>query len=419
MDDKPLRPAQNPLRKVKLRTPARQYERTTAFKLEPAFCDALIERLEEVRNGENYQLRGVFSSWPQFSKREVFGAETIPDRKQLETLIEQGFWASLQREESRLLKFNVYYAKSSGATQDVKFLDSKPYDVATLTKLAPAVSNQIFGIGVYSSEKGELRVWGLTTSSGLRIVVIDPGKLIVKFLFTTVAAVSGDQTLLIRRPTLPFGGSLFWDRVFTASDDYPSWLNPKIRVIQIILSLMREFHHGGTLVIIPQGSQVGLHGPFGCEVPSLALADTLKELDVTSLGSGSKAVEIRTLEDYRDNIARAVAALTCIDGATILTPDLEILGFGVKFEFNSESSSQILVLESDSMNEKGLKQVSLNEIGGMRHQSAAQFVKAHHDAIAFVASQDGNVTAFVWEEWGDQKQHSSLVAYTRLELTMF
>ena len=55
----------------------------------------------------------------------------------------------------------------------------------------------------------------------------------------------------------------------------------------------------------------------------------------------------------------------------------------------------------------------------MRHQSAARFLQANHDAIAFVASQDGTVTAFVWEEWGDSDQYSSLVAYTRLELTMF
>jgi len=418
MDKPPVRDA-SPLRKIKLSTPVRPYDQATAFRLDSAFFAALRDRLEEVRKQENDRLRGLFTGWLQNAAREVFNTRTVPDLKQLQKLIEEAFWASLQREEGRLLKFAVYYSSPTDSAQDLKFSHSKSYDVGTLTKLAPAVSNQIFGIGVYPSEAGELRVWGLTAGSGLRIGVIDPGKLIVRFLFTAVAAVSGDKTLLMRHSTLPFVGSVFWDRLFGTNDDYSSWLNPKIRVIQIILSLMREFNHGGTLVIVPQGSQIDFDGAYLCDGPSSALADTLKELDVLRVGTGPKPIEIRTLEDYKDNVARAVAALTCVDGATILTSALEVLGFGIKFKFDSEDSSQSSILLSDSVDESGVKQIQLNEIGGMRHQSAAQFVQLHHDAIAFVASQDGNVTAFAWEEWGNQKQYSSVVAYTRLELTMF
>jgi hypothetical protein len=52
-------------------------------------------------------------------------------------------------------------------------------------------------------------------------------------------------------------------------------------------------------------------------------------------------------------------------------------------------------------------------------RSSAQFIVENHDAVAFVVSQDGDVTAFVWEEWGENKQYASLVAYTHLDLTMF
>lgn len=34
--------------------------------------------------------------------------------------------------------------------------------------------------------------------------------------------------------------------------------------------------------------------------------------------------------------------------------------------------------------------------GGTRHQSAARFVAAHHAAMVFVASQDGNLTLLAW-----------------------
>jgi DNA integrity scanning protein DisA with diadenylate cyclase activity len=36
--------------------------------------------------------------------------------------------------------------------------------------------------------------------------------------------------------------------------------------------------------------------------------------------------------------------------------------------------------------------------GGTRHLAAAQFVHDQHDAVALVASQDGNFTVFTWSE---------------------
>jgi hypothetical protein len=36
------------------------------------------------------------------------------------------------------------------------------------------------------------------------------------------------------------------------------------------------------------------------------------------------------------------------------------------------------------------------ELGGTRHQSAAQFVQDQRDVVALVASQDGRFTIFEW-----------------------
>jgi hypothetical protein len=36
------------------------------------------------------------------------------------------------------------------------------------------------------------------------------------------------------------------------------------------------------------------------------------------------------------------------------------------------------------------------ELGGTRHQSAAQFVQDQRDSVALVASQDGRFTIFEW-----------------------
>jgi hypothetical protein len=40
--------------------------------------------------------------------------------------------------------------------------------------------------------------------------------------------------------------------------------------------------------------------------------------------------------------------------------------------------------------------VEPGQLGGTRHLSAAQFVYDQHDAVALVASQDGQFTVFAW-----------------------
>lgn len=56
---------------------------------------------------------------------------------------------------------------------------------------------------------------------------------------------------------------------------------------------------------------------------------------------------------------------------------------------------------------------------GTRHKSAARFVFDNHDSIALVASQDGNVTAYVWRELADFPDYAGVYAFERLELTLF
>jgi hypothetical protein len=398
---------------------AHQYSREAAFKLESAFFDALLDRLQIVRREENERYRKLRFFGSIFTDR--FPPETLPDRIHLEKLVEAAFWTSLQREEGRPLKFTVNYGASSGSSDDVKFRETRRYDVTTLTKLASAVSNQIFGIAVYADDSSELQIWGLNISSDLQIKVIDPGKLIVKFFVSNVAAISGDQSLLLRAPVLPFTASLFWRKFASETDtQYSPWSDTRVRVISAILKAMRGFGHGGTLVLLPEKSGVEVIRTleaYDTADPSETLSEAVNSLNEAKT---SQSTHVSALESYQDYLAEAAAALTCVDGATLLTYDLKILGFGCMFKWNPADSSGIMVHVQDPLDhEDYMKTLPLDKLGHSRHQSAAQFINQHRDAIAFVASQDGNVTAFVWEEWGDEKQFSSLVAYTRLELTMF
>jgi hypothetical protein len=108
-----------------------------------------------------------------------------------------------------------------------------------------------------------------------------------------------------------------------------------------------------------------------------------------------------------------------VDGATIVNTSLDVIGFGAKTK-EGEQAARFDITEIDPLEHEGfVSTIPVEKFGGKRHQSAARFVYEQHDAIALVASQDGHVTALVWEEYGDNPRHNGVHAYRRLELTLF
>jgi len=139
-----------------------------AFKLEPRFLRALMDRLQHERRRTNERGRRAFSVdyrgslFPVDPSYEAYKVETLPNRENLERLIETAFWASLQREEGRSLTFVINYGPSSSDT-DLVFRIPKPYTVKSVVKLAAAVGNQILGIGVGPDAQGKLFIWGISS----------------------------------------------------------------------------------------------------------------------------------------------------------------------------------------------------------------------------------------------------------------
>jgi hypothetical protein len=96
----------------------------------------------------------------------------------------------------------------------------------------------------------------------------------------------------------------------------------------------------------------------------------------------------------------AVAGLTAVDGALVLTAHYQVLGFGAKITRRKGFPlvEQVLVTEPIEGGQATL--VHPEKLGGTRHLSAAQFVHDQHDhqqeCAALVASQDGRFTVFEW-----------------------
>jgi hypothetical protein len=102
---------------------------------------------------------------------------------------------------------------------------------------------------------------------------------------------------------------------------------------------------------------------------------------------------------WQDAVGRAVdwiAGLTAVDGATVISDQYELLGFGAKIARRNGFSLVEQVTVTEPIKGAPSAVVHPEQLGGTRHLSAAQFVHDQRDAAALVASQDGRFTIFQW-----------------------
>jgi hypothetical protein len=102
---------------------------------------------------------------------------------------------------------------------------------------------------------------------------------------------------------------------------------------------------------------------------------------------------------WKEELRRAVdaiAGLTAVDGAAVLTNDFELLGFGAKISRRRGRARVERVTVTEPVQGIVAAVVHPEQLGGTRHLSAAQFIHDQHDALALVASQDGRFTVFAW-----------------------
>jgi hypothetical protein len=94
----------------------------------------------------------------------------------------------------------------------------------------------------------------------------------------------------------------------------------------------------------------------------------------------------------------ALAGITAVDGAAIISDLFEPLAFGAKI-LNRDGTTRVQqVLLTEPIEGVEDRIVDAAHLGGTRHLSAAQFVHDQRNAIALVASQDGRFTLLAWSE---------------------
>lgn len=329
---------------------------------------------------------------------------SLPDARAVEAMLSAAFWASLRREESYAPRISLAFVAPEQVARPLRFERRLRLLPGSLARLAPAVERPGIHLGVWRDGE-DLHVWGATRTLPALCFVIEvvaPGLLVVKHRrgrdtgkFANVAVLEGDQIKIVdERATLLPGCPLVLTSLLEttlSADEEEDGINVPI---QLAVS-MRAHRRGGALLIVPAGSDSWRHSIVRPVSYSLVETDS----DVAHLLRGDPAERLRI--EWRESLRRAVdalAGLTAVDGATIITDQYELLAFGAKLRRRDESAQLDRVLVTEPVEGAANAIVDPAELGGTRHLSAAQFISDQRDAAALVASQDGRFTIFAWSE---------------------
>jgi hypothetical protein len=325
----------------------------------------------------------------------------LPDASVIERLINATFWASLRREEGYVPKISIAYLPPEQDPHRMTFERSLPLTARALAKVAPVVERAGIHLGVWH-EGDELRVWG--TSHEIPkfcfvLEVVEPGLLVIKHhrgeqsgKYVNVAVLEGDHIKVVdeHASSLPDCPELLTSLL--GFDSPSSWIDSVNVLVQLAVS-MRAHGRGGLLLVVPSGSDAWRQSivdpiPYAVAPPFRELAALMRES-----GDGRQAhVWQEALKDTVD----AIAGLTAVDGATVITDSYELLAFGAKITRRRGAPPVEQITMTEPVEGGMPVTMTSTELGGTRHLSAAQFVHDQHDAIALVASQDRRFTVFAW-----------------------
>jgi hypothetical protein len=324
-----------------------------------------------------------------------------PDAVTIESVIDAAFWASLRREEGYETRISLAFLAPENSTHPLRFERALPLEPDRLTRVAPAVERAGIHLGVWRNG-GELSVWGTTrVLPGLCFVleVAAPGLLVIKHhrgeelgKFLNVAVLEGDRVKMIDEHAsgLPDCPELLASLL--GFDLPPSWVDSVNVLVQLAVS-MRGHGRGGSLLVVPPGTETWRESvvqpvPYAVSPPFSELAELLRETP-----------EDQKLHRWQEALTRAVdaiAGLTAVDGAAVITRHHDLLGFGAKIARRKGWAQIEDVTVTEPIEGGTASLVRPEQLGGTRHLSAAQFVHDQRDSIALVASQDGRFTVFTW-----------------------
>jgi len=364
-----------------------------------------------------------FTGHADEARQRGVAVAAVPDAATIEALIDAAFWASLRREETYVPKISLAFASPADSVHPLLFEQAMPLSPAALVKVAPAVERPGIHLGVWPLEsrasgplapgrpfESGLQVWGTIREIPAMCVVVEvaaPGLLVVKHhrgeesgKFVNVAVLEGDQIKVVdeNASSLPDCPPLLTSLL--GFDSPASWLahSDAVNILVQLAVSMRAHGRGGLLLVVPAASD-GWHESVVRPIP-YAIVPAFAELAQLNR-EPSEVRRTRTWQEAMQRAVEAVAGLTAVDGATVMTKEYELVAFGAKLTRRKGSPLVEQVTVTEPIEGNTAQVVHPTQLGGTRHLSSAQFVHDQRDAIALVASQDGRFTVFAWSSCED------------------
>ena len=326
---------------------------------------------------------------------------SIPDERAIARMIDAAFWASLRREEGMQPKISLAFLTRGEAVHPLVLERPIALEPAALTRLSAVVERRGVHLGV-AYRGDELLVWGMVRTIPKYCCVVEvaePGLLVIKHhrgeaqaKFVNVAVLQGDSVKVIdeHASSLPDCPSLLTSLL--ACDSPSTWAGSVNVLVQLAVS-MRAHGRGGVLLVVPEGSDAwrqSIVHPSSYEV-----SPPFNELSLLA-GGPADGVSQRAWREELNRSVAAVASLTAVDGATVMTSGFHVLSFGAKVARRKGSTHIEQLTLTEPIEGTGARILSPAELGATRHLAGAQFIHDQRDALALVASQDGRFTVFAF-----------------------
>jgi hypothetical protein len=338
-----------------------------------------------------------------------------PTAAQLDALVKLAYFGSLTREEGATVSFALAFlpreSLSAGnpAWTPITFDNPRPARVEEIAKLAPALDHRQAAIVIcptgdgleiagivrtpldrYRMGRGESTLGEELAFGYVRIAAEDAGVLSIGVHTDVIAAFArGEQApapiRVLTEPGLVRNTLLSNATQMLEGSESTAILLYSLTVLSLLHGVSDETQ-GGTIAILPETNGVP-SCKYRCdsEVLRQELVDYWRlerELrDAPRIGSESLLFQQRNRA--RDSI-RATARLAAVDGALILGPQLQLLGFGGMFEMEDD----LKCLRALDANATRTLVQDLKYFGA-RHRSAAAFAWRRSGAVVFVRSADG------------------------------
>lgn len=347
----------------------------------------------------------------------------------IRSVVNVAFYASLETEESKSCTFSLVCVdqqlKARAPTHAWCFsalAEDSPLSVSRIAKLSPACDPEQTHIAV-DVTSGEPRICGIvrTNRDGERIArgerdTVDElpvGFLVVRAFAPGVLEVRNNGVRLgllskgtrLESAVALFGSGWFFELMIKAAA--AAQLDHQIyrTVLQSILHRLVRRKCGGTILLVRDApNEVKISNAF--KPASEALRDSIRFAMRLNVPPGPPRdavalqpwVKVRSPYQLADmtmaisDVASFAADLAGVDGALVLTHDLQIVGFGAKITAPDEPTVTAL----HAKNLRGNETTLFSSSGlGTRHNSAIRWCYHNQGSVALVVSQDQTVSCLV------------------------